>query len=553
MKNSRARALVASMLASSFLSSAVALADDGRPAVEPRYKHVLLISVDGMHAIDLKNWIASHPNGAFAKLATHGVQYPGAYTTRPSDSYPGMLAQVTGGTPKTAGLFYDDSYDRTEYPSKAFYVSQGLPDPGCAGQAGTELTNFEELDKSYNFSTALVADYTGGGTLGQVYTQLDPDNMQRKLVDGKCVPVYPHEYVRDNTIFEIIKAAGRRTAWSDKHPAYEDLAGPSGKGLDELFAPEINSQDTLDPGAQAGDDYTTSYTGVRSYDTLKVNAVLNWIDGYDSTRKTKTGVPSIFGMNFQSVSVGQKLAKSGDADVDKMLVGGYLDANATPGNALTLQFQFVDDALGKFTKELWAQRIEDRTLVIVSAKHGQSPIDRSLRKAISDAAYGSTPGFSPNGFEICDDEALVWLSPEKQQVVDPATRKKYYDEAKDYIEAHASQLQIQQLLDRDELKKLYQDPFKDSRTPDFIAITNHGVICTGGSKLAEHGGFSNDDRNVLLLLSAPNLRPATVDGRVYTTQIAPTILFGLGLDPSQLDGVRKEGTDILRVSEQHGE
>jgi hypothetical protein len=553
MKHRPVRALAASLLASSFLSSAVALADDDRPAVEPHYKHVLLISVDGMHAVDLKNWIASHPNGNFAKLAAHGVQYPGAYTTGPSDSYPGMLAQVTGGTPKTAGLFYDDSYDRTEYPSKAFYTSQGLTDPGCTGQAGTEVTNFEELDRSYNFSTALVADYTGGGTLGQVYTQLDPDNMQRKLVDGKCVPVFPHEYVRDNTIFEIIKAAGRRAVWSDKHPAYEDLAGPSGKGLDELFAPEINSQDTLDPGAQVGDDYTTSYTGVRTYDTLKVNAVLNWIDGYDSTRTTRKGVPAIFGMNFQAVSVGQKLAKAGDADVDKMLVGGYFDANATPGNALTLQFQFVDDALGKFLKELWAQRIEDETLVIVSAKHGQSPVDRSLRKAISDAAYHSAPGFGANGFEICDDAALVWLSPEMQQGVDPATGKKYYDEAKAYIEAHASQLQIQQLLDRDELKKLYQDPFKDSRTPDFLAITNHGVICTGGSKLAEHGGFSNDDRNVLLLLSAPRLRPATVDGRVYTTQIAPTILFALGLDPSQLDGVRKEGTDTLRVSEQHGE
>ena len=108
------------------------------------------------------------------------------------------------------------------------------------------------------------------------------------------------------------------------------------------------------------------------------------------------------------------------------------------------------------------------------------------------------------------------------------------------------------MLDRDELKELYQDPFKDSRTPDFIAITNHGVICTGGSKLAEHGGFSNDDRNVLLLLSAPHLQPATVDGRVYTTQIAPTILYALGLDPSQLDAVHKEHTDILRLSEQPG-
>jgi Type I phosphodiesterase / nucleotide pyrophosphatase len=299
---------------------AVAHADDDGPHGGHGYKHVLLISVDGMHSIDLKRWIASHPGGNFAKLVDQGVVYPNAYTTAPSDSYPGMLAQVTGGTAKSGGLFYDDSYDRTEYPAKAFYTSQGLSDPGCVGNAGTELTNFEALDKSYNYSTALVADYTGGGTVGQVYTQLDPDHMQRKLVNGKCIPVYPHDYVRTNTIFEIIRAAGYRTVWSDKHPAYEDLAGPSGAGLDELYAPEINSQDTLDAGAQTGDDYTTSYTGVRTYDSMKVKAVLNWIDGYDGARTQRLPVPAIFGMNFQAVSVGQKLAKAGNADSDKSLV-----------------------------------------------------------------------------------------------------------------------------------------------------------------------------------------------------------------------------------------
>ncbi len=51
---------------------------------------------------------------------------------------------------------------------KAYYTSQGQPDPGCTGTPGTEVTNFEELDKSYNFATALVTDVTGGGTLGQV-------------------------------------------------------------------------------------------------------------------------------------------------------------------------------------------------------------------------------------------------------------------------------------------------------------------------------------------------------------------------------------------------
>ena len=520
--------------------------DDNGHSQRHGYKQVLLISVDGMHSIDLKRWIETRPGGNFAKLADNGVVYPNAYTTAPSDSYPGMLAQVTGATPKGGGLFYDDSYDRTEYPAKAFYTSQGLPDPGCVGNPGTELTNFEALDKSYNYSTALVADFTGGGTVGQVYTQLDPDHMQRKLVNGKCVPVFPHEYVRTNTIFEIIKGAGRRAVWSDKHPAYEDLAGPSGTGLDELYAPEINSQDTLDQGAQTGDDYTTSYTGVRTYDSMKVQAVLNWIDGYNGARTQKQSVPAIFGTNFQAVSVGQKLAKAGNADSDKSLIGGYADAQATPGNALTLQFQFVDDALGKFINELKAQNLYDSTLIIVSAKHGQSPINVRDRVAISDALYSGAPGFGSHGFEICDDTAYVWLSPELQQATNPATGHPYYADAKAYIQAHAADLHITKLLDRDELTRLYEDPFHNSRVPDFIALTDHGVICTGGSKLAEHGGWSQDDRNVALVMSSPHIKHARiVDDPTFTTQIAPTILDALDLDPRSLQAVREEGTQSL--------
>jgi hypothetical protein len=515
------------------------------PAVGTQYKHVLLISVDGLHAVDLTNWIESHPAGNMAKLAGHGIIYSNAFTTAPSDSFPGMLAQVTGGSPLSGGLFYDDSYDRTEYPSKAFYTSQGKADAGCTGKPGTEITNFEALDKTYDYSTGLVADYTGGGTLGKVNTQLDPDHMQRRLVGGKCVPVYPHQYVRTNTIFEVIKAAGRRAVWSDKHPAYEDLAGPSGKGLDELFAPEINAQDTLDQGAQTGDDYTKSYIGVRTYDALKVKAVLNWIDGLDSTGKTTEPVPAIFGMNFQAVSVGQKLAKAGNADTDKTLVGGYLDSNATPGNALTLQLQFVDKALGRFEAELVKKHLDGSTLVIISAKHGQSPIDVKDRVAISDSPYGKTPGFGTHGFEICDDEALVWLSPELQQATNSKTGKSYYAEAKDYLLAHASELHIAQLLDRTSLTPLYGDPFKNTRVPDFVALTDHGVICTGGSKLAEHGGFSDDDRNVALLLSSPHLKPEYVEALIYTTQIAPTTLHALGLDPTKLEAVKKEGTQVL--------
>jgi hypothetical protein len=503
------------------------------PAVSSDYEHVLLISVDGMHAIDLANWVQNHPSSNFAKLANTGIVYPNTFTTAPSDSYPGMIAQVTGASPKTAGLFYDDSYDRTAYPSQASYTSQSMPDPGCTGTPGAELTNFEELDVNYNYATALVADVTGGGTLGQVYTQLDPTHMQRRLVDGKCEPIYPHQYIRTNTIFEIIKKAGGLTAWSDKHPAYEVLSGPSGKGIDDLFTPEINSQD---PTAPTGNDYTTDYLGVRTYDSLKVQAVLNWIDGLNSTATASPGVPAVFGMNFQAVSVGQKLATSGPTDPPG-LIGGYLDSNATPGTALTQQLQYVDDSLGKFENELTKKGLAGSTLIIVSAKHGQSPIDLKDRVIQSDAPFQKTPGFGTHGFEICDDAGLIWLQPDLQQ--------DNYAAAEAYLKANAGTLHIQELLDRTSLTPLYGDPFENSRVPDFIAVTDHGVICTGGTKLAEHGGFSNDDRNVLLLVSSPKIQPRIVEALTYTTQIAPTILKALGLDPRELKAVRREGTEVL--------
>jgi hypothetical protein len=295
----------------------------------------------------------------------------------------------------------------------------------------------------------------------------------------------------------------------------------------------------LDQGARPGDDYTTSFVGVRTYDSVKVRAVLNWIDGLNGTGTQKLpGAPAIFGMNFQAVSVGQKLAKAGNADFKTpKLTGGYIGGNAQPGKALTLELQFVDNALGQFRNELVAQGLDKNTLIIVSAKHGQSPIDRKDRVAISDAPFQGTPGYGTHGFEICDDEGLIWLAPELE--------KANYAAARTYLKANAGVLHISQLLDRTSLTPLYGDPFHNSRVPDFIAVTDHGVICTGGTKLAEHGGFSDDDRNVALLVSAPGIRPQIVEALTYTTQIAPTILLALGLNPQALKGVQQEGTQPL--------
>jgi len=503
-------------LAMGFTTLSVAAERDDDREYEGRYAHVLLISVDGLHAVDLTRWIANpaRAGGALASLARQAAIYPRAYTTGPSDSFPGMLAQVTGGTSRSTGVFYDDSYDRTLF----------APGSDCQGAPGTEVQFAENIDKN---TDALDA----GGTLGQPITQIDPAKLPLSNASGSCKPVYPHEFVRVNTLFEVVRAAGGHTAWSDKHPAYDILNGPSGKGVEDLYTPEINSliprQDT------SADDNTRSFSATRTYDEIKVQAILHEIDGQDSTATRAAPVPNVFGMNFQSVSVGQKLAKSGFGD-EPGLTGGYLDAGGTPGDALTLQLAYVDNALGRMVAELNKRGLADRTLIIISAKHGQSPIDVTKRQAVSDKPYTKTPGYA---FHVADDGALVWLAPQTAAAARAS--------AGDYLISQAETLKIAGLAGREILRNFYQDPATDSRTPDFLAITQLGVIYTGGSKLSEHGGFADEDRNVALLVSSSGMTGRIVNDVVETRQIAPTILRALGLNPRALQAVREEGTTVL--------
>jgi predicted AlkP superfamily pyrophosphatase or phosphodiesterase len=71
------------------------------------------ISVDGLHALDLARFVDSHPNSALAELSRHGITCSNTRTPANTDSFPGLLALVTGGSPISHGLFYDVSYDRT--------------------------------------------------------------------------------------------------------------------------------------------------------------------------------------------------------------------------------------------------------------------------------------------------------------------------------------------------------------------------------------------------------------------------------------------------------
>src|SRR5260370_7510518 len=74
--------------------------------------HVLLISVDGLHALDVARYIESHPNSALAELSSHGITYSNARTPANSDSFPGLLPLVTGGPPITHPPSYTLSNNR---------------------------------------------------------------------------------------------------------------------------------------------------------------------------------------------------------------------------------------------------------------------------------------------------------------------------------------------------------------------------------------------------------------------------------------------------------
>src|SRR5438067_6800239 len=86
------------------------------PARGVEAQRVLLISIDGMHELDLTNYIATHPSSAMAQLVNTGIHYTHASGTKPADSFPGLLAMVTGAGPRSTGVFYDDTWDRSLFP-----------------------------------------------------------------------------------------------------------------------------------------------------------------------------------------------------------------------------------------------------------------------------------------------------------------------------------------------------------------------------------------------------------------------------------------------------
>jgi len=220
------------------------------------------------------------------------------------------------------------------------------------------------------------------------------------------------------------------------------------------------------------------------------------------------------------------------------------------------EIEFVDASIGQMVSELQKKDLLDSTLIIITAKHGQSPIDphrffpipghSPLHNGTSPATlvaaylpFSESPlnptGIGPTEYDI----SQLWLA----HASDTLT-------AVGILETNAAAAGIGQIFYGPALETLFNAPglapTGDPRTPDIIVHPTVGVVYTGSAKKqAEHGGFAHDDINVMLLVSQPGLQASTVTSFVETTQVAPTILQALGLPPSDLDGVQKEGTPVL--------
>jgi type I phosphodiesterase/nucleotide pyrophosphatase len=521
------RRLLAVALSAGLVGATVpspARANDSLPTGQ--VKHVLLISVDGLHALDLANYVNTHGGSTLAALSKTGYTYTNASASTPSDSFPGLTALVTGGSPTDAGFWYDVTYNRSVSPQKLGNPGVGSSGGNCPGTIGGVVEFDEGIDQD-------LTQLDGGGKINPDYLPRDPKN--------NCAPIYPNEYLRVNTIFEVIKANGGTAAWVDKHPSYSWTKGPSGKGLDDFYGPEINSIPVplkysgcnpvpyVDNGIDDG--WTNSFQDIQCYDQIHVEAVLNQIDGYTHDRKSHVGVPTIFGTNFQSVSVGEKLA----VDPVTGAKGGYTDALGTPGVGLASELDFVDQSLGKFVSELKKQGLFDSTLIIIAAKHGQSPIDVTKRRGIGGGQPAATIG-AAEAFDISDDGSLIWLT--DPELVDGVVANISTPE-------NQAALGIQEIFAGQSLKNKFNDPGVDPRTPDIILKVDTGVIFTGGTKLSEHGGFNEDDTHVALMFSIPGLNSLRIKTPVSNQQVPASILKALGIDPNQLQAVQKEQIQVL--------
>ena len=592
-------------LACGMAASLSVLNQSSPAAAAPKFQHVLILSIDGLHSDDLQDASLQSYIPNINHLRSEGVTYPNAYTTSPSDSFPGTLSYLTGAGPATVGVYYDDTYARNL--TAPVSPINGGPSGNSSTPPGTEATYFEALDYSVpatpnapdptNVLWTLSGSGYPSGDPTKPFVQgnygkgsIDTNRLPQNCSTVICSPVYPWQYLKGgiNTIFDVAHQSGLHTAFSDKHAgAYTIVEGPAGQAIDDYYSPEINASVVLDnngnlidaitfvngqpvinPNAHVVTDSTT-YT--KPYDDLKVNAILNEINGKNSLGTKAAPVPAIFEMNFQAVSVAEKALNGGYNNAGNTAN----DVNATganptngPSSVLTDALSHTDQSIGKILTAIEGNpNLKNNTLVVLVAKHGQDPrlgVGTLLHDNLIPSAiqyYLQDPNAVAQATE--DDVALIWLK-DQSKIASVTSYLQSLTQLTPCTSAASGSATVAPTCNPG-IANVYSGSSAyqaglapstqpDNRTPDVFVQALPGYIFVGnptkGKKIAEHGAiFNRDATNIALVVGGAGLSSPYIgtnnSTQVKTTQIAVTVLQALGLDPTLLKGAQIEHTTGL--------
>ena len=454
------------------------------------YSRVLFMSFDGMHQNDLVRFVQLYPNSTFATVLGNAVAYSQAKASSPSDSFPATTAIFTGAQPRLSGIWWDDAWDRSLYPGTS--NCEGLPGAECDWSANDDM-NGTVLDGGRSFNISIFP--------------------KRKTSWGTCETVYPHDFIRVNTVFEVARQNGLVTALAEKHPSYEFLNGNTGFGIVEGYYPEVSSVPRN----------LTSLSLTQAYDDLHWAAISNWTVGnFVNGTKMPNGGPSLYAANFQSLTYAQSFHKYADS------------AGAFEGN-ISAAIQRYDLRLSQLLGTMKACGTLNSTLLMIGSKQGQGPVNPNILKYINYTTMIEAAGV-PVSLFTADDGGVMWLKNSSDAPL-----------AKANLIAQKNITGVDFIYIGDEI---WQNGFgtarNDPRVPDLIIGSVDGVFYTPPTiQVQNHGGIHPENLDVPLLAYNPNLKARNITEVVTNYQIAPTILHALGIDIGQLDAYRMEGTPVL--------
>lgn len=379
--------------------------------------------------------------------------------------------------------------------------SQDAPFITSLGTTGTHFTNVDSALPGDSI-TDITADLTGTFPTqsGMIY-ELFYDHHYQQTIELDETPILPPGFtlktagnlVKAETIFQAAKAAGLRTEFTAKYPAYSIENGPESLGpspsIDVLRTPTF-----------------ANFTGTpQQYDEMNFEHMRNDI-------LSGPNRPNLYVIYAVAPNTIEKQFGLGTPEIPQII-------------------SFEDNQIKETVNAFKQAGIYDQTDVIVTSDHGNTAVNT----AIPDSGTGSIQQYLiDHGIPVlqvtADQVYLVWLQNRAQTSAAISLLSS---------KSVRAQFGIRNILDQNDLRALHAAP--PDRTPDFAVQPTIGqngtpaVVYTSPplGKHVEHGGFNSSDTNVPLFVSGPGFNQGvTSNEHVYTMQIAPTIAHNMCLNLS---------------------